>query len=379
VTTPPTQPEHKVSMGGIVPIESGPKSLRHRGRPSRFIQALEMAKMTWAPVLEILGDDVLTEMDRVPYSPEPFHFNLGSKLIRTELGRAKDPERYRWLSPQEVLQVHEEMISRFGGARGVLNEGMGASALDRARHSEVYGHDPFPTIVHKAASIMHDILVYHPFADGQKRTGLSSAFIFLGLNGYSLWSRDPVDEVHFAVRVAKREFDVEAISKWLANRIAPPTNLGEGEIDLLLRRVSTQVRRCHQCRAYLSIKQHLVRCKRCGAEYVVMIRFGAVTRGGSVGRSMRATVGLVRREPVTAIQVRLDPTELELLMREVVGEGGWNSLVRNLQKKANPDGTISLSSEEVERIRQYSQGHGPGGFQDRLKAVLAAVERATPK
>jgi death-on-curing protein len=368
-----------MSFAGIALIESGPRVMRSRGRPSRFATALEMAKMTWAPVLEILGDEVLSEMDRVPYSPEPFHFNLGSKVIRTELGRAKDPERYRWLTRQEVLQVHEEMINRFGGSHGILNEGMVDSALDRARHSEIYGHDPFPTIVHKAGSIMHDILVYHPFADGQKRTGLSSAFIFLGLNGYSMWSRDPADEVHFAIRVAKREFDVEEISKWLANRIAPPTNLGEGEIDLLLRNVKTQVRRCHNCRAYLSVKKHLVRCRRCGAEYIVMIRFGAVTRSGSAARSVRATVGLVRREPVTTIRVRLAPPELDLLMREVAGEGGWNSLVRDLQRQADEEGVISLSSDQIERIRKYSVGHGAGGFQDRLMAVLAAVDRATPK
>ncbi len=332
--------------------------------------------MTWGPVLEFLGDEVLTELDQVPYSPEPFHFNLGSKLIRTELARANDPRHYRWLTTAEVLRVHEEMIDRFGGASGVLNEGMVDSALDRARNSEIFGHDPFPTIVHKAASIMHDVLVYHPFVDGQKRTGLSSAFIFLGLNGYSLWSRDPVDEVHFAIRVAKREYDVEAISQWLANRVAPPTNLGEGEIDLLLRRVQTKARQCHQCRAYLSIRRHSIRCRRCGTEYEVLIRFGAVTRAAGPSRAVRATVGLVRKEPTSMTEIRLDPSELELLLREVAGEGGWNSLVRDLQKKVNPDGSMSLSTEEVEKIRKYASGHGPGGFQERLKVVLDAIERA---
>lgn len=351
----------------------------HRGRPSRFVQALEMAKMTWAPVLEFLGDEVLSELDQVPYSPEPFHFNLGTKIIRTELARASELEHYRWLTTEEVIRVHKEMIDRFGGASGILNEGMVESTLDRARHSDIYGHDPFPTIVHKAASIMHDILVYHPFADGQKRTGLSCAFIFLGLNGYSLWSRSPVDEVHFAIRVAKREFDVEAISRWLANRVAPPTNLGEGEIDLLLRRVKARARQCHNCRAYLSIKTHIVRCRRCGARYEVLIRFGAVTRGAKPSRAVRATVGLVRRGPLSVTDIRLDPTERELLMREVAGEGGWNSLVRELQKKVNADGSISLSSEEIGRIRRYAQGHGPGGFQNRLTAVLGAIDRASKK
>jgi death on curing protein len=160
-----------------------------------------MAKMTWGPVLEILGDSILSEMDRAPYSPEPFHFNLGQRVIKAELAHGVDPAHIRWLTDTEVVEIHDEMISRFGGAMGTLNAGFVASALDRARHSTVYGHDPFPTIIHKAASVLHDILIYHPFTDGQKRTGLSSAFIFLGLNGYSLWSRDPPDEVHFAIPV----------------------------------------------------------------------------------------------------------------------------------------------------------------------------------
>jgi death on curing protein len=347
-----------------------------RGRPSTFYQALEFAKMTWSPVLEILGDPVMAEMDRVPYSPEPFHFSSGERIIRAELKRSPEHATVHWLSVPDVVRIHDDMIKEFRGTLGILNEGRIASTLDRAKNSEVYGHDPFPTIIHKAASIMHDILVYHPFADGQKRTGLSSAFIFLGLNGYSLWSRDPPDEVHFAIAVAKQKHDVEEITRWLADRVAPPTDLGESEIENLLKRIEPRVRQCGRCRRYLPIRSYMVHCRNCRATYKVLIRFGAVKRSRSGGREVAAKVGLIRIEDPYPVQVRLSTEESELLNREVRGEGGWNDLVRKLQSKLRPDGSMLLDSDEVARIRKYAMGHGPGGFQNRLRAVLHAINRS---
>jgi death on curing protein len=347
-----------------------------RGRPTEFERALEMAKMAWSPVLEILGNPELEELDRIPYSPEPFQFAVGERLIRTELGRHKDPESLRWLTVSEVVRVHDRMILTFGGELGVLDEGKIASALDRARHSTIFGIDPFPTILHKAASIMHDILVYHPFADGQKRTGLSSAFIFLGLNGYSLWSRDPIDEVHFAIGVAKGEHEVGEITRWLADRVAPPSQLGSSEIDLLLRKLRPSVRQCHVCRRYLALRGYRVRCRNCATSYRVLIRYGTVTttRGGRA--RIKATLGLVREATPAPVTVYLDGRARKLLLRSVRGQGGWNSLLRSLQKKLGKGGRLDLSPDEILRIRSYAEHHGVGGFQSRLAPVLEALRRA---
>src|SRR3989337_3854818 len=93
------------------------------------------------------------------------------------------------------------------------------SALERARYSKVAGYDSFPTILHKAASLMHSILKYQPLADGQKRTGIAAAFVFLGINGYPMWSRETLDEVHFAIHVAKGGYEVPEITRWLAARV----------------------------------------------------------------------------------------------------------------------------------------------------------------
>jgi death on curing protein len=352
-----------------------------RGRPSQFDQALEMARMAWSPVLEILGNPQMEAMDRIPYSPEPFQFSAGERIINTELARHPDPASLRWLSVPQVIRIHDRMILTFGGEMGVLDEGKIASALDRARHSTVYGADPFPTILHKAASMMHDILVYHPFADGQKRTGLSSAFIFLGLNGYSLWSRDPRDEVHFAIKVAKAEYEVDEITRWLADRVAPPSKLGESQIDLLLRQITPEARHCHVCHRYLRIQGYRVQCRYCGTAYKVLIRFGAVTTTPSDRHRVKATLGLVRERIPEPMTIALDPGERALLMRPVKGAGGWNSLLRGLQAKLDSRGKMELAPSDIQRIRNYSEHHGVGGFQSRLAPVLEAIrrEQARPK
>lgn len=334
-----------------------------------------MAKMAWSPVLEILGNPGLERLDRIRYTRERFLFAVGERLIDAERAGARDLHRVRWLTVSEVVRIHDRMILTFGGELGVLDEGKVASALERARHSMVYGFDPLETIIHKAASIMHDILVYHPFADGQKRTGISSAFIFLGLNGYSLWSRDPIDEVHFAISVAKGEYEVDEIARWLAERIAPPSRLGENEMDLLLRRLPRRVRQCHVCRHTLELRAYRVRCQRCSTSYRVRIRYGTLTTTRTGRRRFKANLGLLRERTPMPVTIHLDRSGRSLLLRPVRGSGGWNSLLRSLQGKLERGGRLNLTPDEILRVRGYAEHHGVGGFQSRLAPVLEALRR----
>jgi death on curing protein len=281
------------SAGATLTMVRTDGGTRHRGRPTRFEQALEMTKMTWSPVLAILGTEAYARMDQSGYQARPLQFKIGDALIASELDRGTGTIQ-RWLSAEEVVRIHDEMIATFGGSTGTLDVGKVRSALDRAQFSKVYDLDPSPTVLHKAASLMHDILLYHPFADGQKRTGLSSAFIFLGLNGYTLWSRNVMDEVHFAIRVAKGDHSVEEVTHWLADRVAPPSQAGPSQIEMLLRMSRPERRRCHTCRSYLPIRQYFIRCRRCGSKYTVAIRFAAEAHPAAGPEKVVATVGLER-------------------------------------------------------------------------------------
>jgi death-on-curing protein len=245
---------------------------RHPGKPTAFERALSLAKVAWAPVLELLGKEIrFEELDTKPYTfLEPWP--LAKELLDKRLNGEADLEKVHWLTSDEVSRVHDEMIASFGGEAGIRDSSAVAGALDRARFSKVAGVDAAPTIIHKAATIMHQILVYHPFVDGQKRTGISCAFIFLGLNGYFMWSRDVFDEVHFAVRVAKGEYEVPEISRWLASRVIPIGALQPGSLPKeWLTPARPRTRQCSVCKTSMRLNDYEIQCKKCGTRYIVVI------------------------------------------------------------------------------------------------------------
>jgi death-on-curing protein len=58
------------------------------------------------------------------------------------------------------------------------------------------------------------LLKNYPFVDGNKRTALTAAGIFLELNGYNLLN-DHDNEVNFALKVNSEHLTIEKIVKWL--------------------------------------------------------------------------------------------------------------------------------------------------------------------
>jgi len=88
----------------------------------------------------------------------------------------------RFLELPEVLELHEGLIRRFGGASGLRDAGLLESALNqpRATFGGEYLHaDP----VEMAAAYVFHVVEAHAFVDGNKRIGLQSALVFLVDNG----------------------------------------------------------------------------------------------------------------------------------------------------------------------------------------------------
>ncbi len=67
----------------------------------------------------------------------------------------------------------------------------------------------------------------------------------------------------------------------------------------------------------------------------------------------------------------LNDSEFTELMREMAGQGGWQSLIARLQSKLSIDtGEIELSEAEIEQIRRRAFGYGDGGFEARLRHIF---------
>ena len=87
-----------------------------------------------------------------------------------------------WLSKADVLALHEEVLTEFGGMNGVRHLGLLESALARPRQPTAYGNDP--SLFKLAAAYCVGIAKNHPFVDGNKRVAFLAAAVFLDLNGY---------------------------------------------------------------------------------------------------------------------------------------------------------------------------------------------------
>ena len=75
----------------------------------------------------------------------------------------------RFLTVEEVLYIHFQVIDGFGGLHGVRDIGGLESAIALPQ-TTVFGDEAYPTVIEKASSMLHSLILNHPFLDGNKRT-----------------------------------------------------------------------------------------------------------------------------------------------------------------------------------------------------------------
>ena len=118
-----------------------------------------------------------------------------------------------YLSLEDILQLHFYAIEDYDGSHGVRSEGRLQAVVDAPRQ-EVFGVDQYSTVFEKSAVYIRNIIGDHPFADGNKRTGVMTGVVFLLRAGYQL-TATPKELEDFAVSVAVDHLDVADIAGWL--------------------------------------------------------------------------------------------------------------------------------------------------------------------
>src|SRR5688572_23103848 len=118
-----------------------------------------------------------------------------------------------YLSLEEILRIHYQLVEDFGGSHGVRDEGRIKSVVE-APKQEVYNQQQYPSVFEKAAVYLRNIVGDHPFTDGNKRTGITVCGIFLMRNKHKL-KADPQDLELFTVRVATERLNIPDIAAWL--------------------------------------------------------------------------------------------------------------------------------------------------------------------
>lgn len=86
----------------------------------------------------------------------------------------------QFLSVDEAIAIHDQLIERFGGASGIRDQGLLESALYRPQ-TGYYGD-----LAEMAAALFQSLLLNHAFVDGNKRAAFFMTDVFLRLNGWKL-------------------------------------------------------------------------------------------------------------------------------------------------------------------------------------------------
>ena len=119
----------------------------------------------------------------------------------------------RYLTPEQVLFIHARLVAETGGEPGVRDLGLLSSAVSRPQ-AVFDGNELYPDIFHKAAALLESLVNNHPFVDGNKRTGITAAAMFLQINSYSLTASNQELE-SFVLSIASGRQTIDSIMDWL--------------------------------------------------------------------------------------------------------------------------------------------------------------------
>lgn len=117
------------------------------------------------------------------------------------------------LTIEIVREIHAEAIGRFGGSEGVRDENLLASAVLTPQTS-FGGKSPYADITEVAAAYLYYLCGNHPFFDGNKRTAMMAAIVFLRLNDIEP-APDSDEWENFVLDVATSKIDRDATTQRL--------------------------------------------------------------------------------------------------------------------------------------------------------------------
>ncbi len=121
-----------------------------------------------------------------------------------------------WIPLATLHLLHARQIELFGGLHGVRDEGAVESAL--ARPLNAWGYGQATDVEALAATYLCALTRQQGYVDGNKRTALAAALVFLRLNGRTLVA--PGDELYAVVMAAATgELGVEQVAEWVRRHV----------------------------------------------------------------------------------------------------------------------------------------------------------------
>src|SRR5829696_6639768 len=110
-----------------------------------------------------------------------------------------------FLTLDDVLLIHDEQLKAYGGIQGIRDKGLLESAVMMPQAS--FGGEYLHTdLFEMAAAYAFHIAENQPFLDGNKRTALVSALVFLDINGFEVLD-DEMKLYDAMIAIANKEMD----------------------------------------------------------------------------------------------------------------------------------------------------------------------------
>lgn len=122
---------------------------------------------------------------------------------------------FSFLRRDLVEALHAIQLDRHGGAHGLRDEGALESALARPQNKAYYGCDD---VFELAAAYLFGLAKNHAFIDGNKRTAIAAAAVFLMDNGYEV-DTDDATLYAFVIGVAAGEIDEEGATRFFRDHV----------------------------------------------------------------------------------------------------------------------------------------------------------------
>jgi death-on-curing protein len=125
----------------------------------------------------------------------------------------------QYLSERQLLLIHSIVVDETGGSHGVREYGAIKSVI-AVPQQITFGQELYSTIFDKSATYARNIIMNHPFIDGNKRTGMTAAVVFLENNGYQFIAKQGQVE-RLAVLIISDKLEIDKIADWLRQNTKP--------------------------------------------------------------------------------------------------------------------------------------------------------------
>jgi death-on-curing protein len=114
-----------------------------------------------------------------------------------------------YLTLSDVLAIHADQISRYGGSLGVRDPGQLEAALYRPQTGY------YADLIEEAAALWESLSQNHPFIDGNKRAAFAATYTFLAINGWRLVADAEATYAFILGLYDQHAFTFEALRDWL--------------------------------------------------------------------------------------------------------------------------------------------------------------------